>query len=445
MHGSITLNIRYFILSMNAITNDFSYHFVMKRFLYTALFLLVCFTAQSQTPIEHRILNKDIRSVSIYPIDQPLSMPIVPMNGVLEISFDDLGEYIRELEYTIIHCKRDWTPSNLNISEYLDGFDDASLRDFNSSRGSILDYMHYDLRLPNDDIKWRISGNYILKVWDRDNDNELLMTLRFVVYETNVQFTQGEVFESGRLGSFDTHESLTYALRIKDIGLDAPMRSISSSVFQNQNWHSMIDSINPRRVHSGELYFDQRNSVIFPAMRQYRLTDLRSLSSPGYGVASVEEYTDGINVTKTTDEVRGFEVGFGRDDDLNGAFVIDNTERLNDLWGVQYAYTLFTLHYFNAPPDADIYLLGAFNQYQVDEHSKMELNEPESIFYKEVLLKQGVYDYVYGVKRPNEPISFQETEGYDNRAQNDYHVIIYYHPFLGTYDRVIAYATMSAR
>ena len=412
------------------------------RFASVLVFIHAFVGSHGQGILEQKVFNSEIKSVTICPVDQPLDMPIIPLNGFLQISFDDIGEYIRDLEYTIIHCNRDWTRSNLTISEYIDGFDDASLRDFNSSRGPIQDYMHYELRLPNEDISWRKSGNYILKIWDRDNDDEVLMQLRFVVYEPQVLFTMGEIFRSTRQGFFDSHHEISYAVRIKDLGLDDPMRSISSTVIQNHNWNSAIDSIRPRRIFQDELYFDQHNSVVFPSLREHRFVDLRSLASPGFGVFKIEEYSDGINVTLDTDELRGHEISFGSDNDINGTFVIDNTDRLNDLWEVEYAYTLFTLHYFNVPEEADVYLLGGFNNYRVDSTSLMEFDETNSLFHKEILLKQGVYDYIYGVKIGNEPISFYHTEGYDNRAQNDYHVLLYYRPFLGTYDRVLAYGRL---
>ena len=85
---------------------------------------------------------------------------------------------------------------------------------------------------------------------------------------------------------------------------------------------------------------------------------------------------------------------------------------------------MFTLHYFNAPLDEDVYLLGPFNSFTADEDSKMKFEGSTSVFYKELLLKQGVYDYVYATKVKKEPIDFTITEGFDNRARNDYHVII---------------------
>jgi hypothetical protein len=387
----------------------------------------------------HRIYNSEIKSVLFYANGQPQSMPFIDMGGSITLEFDDLGEYIRNLNYAIIHCNRDWTSSDINISQYLDGYDDAELNDFTSSRGTLIDYMHYRLDLPNNQMRWKISGNYILKVWDRDNNDEVLMTLRFVVYETNIRSTRFDVIRSIRQGNYDSHQDISFAIGIKDIGLDDPMRSVSASVIQNYDWNSIQDSIRPRRLFLDELFFDQHNSVVFPAMREYRLLDLRSMFSRGFGIHDIAKYQDGINVTLHTDELRGHELKFGDDRDINGAFVIDNQDRLNNDWEVEYVYALFSLHYFNAPPDAKVYVLGAFNNFTADENSLMEFDEENSIFFKEILLKQGVYDYVYGVQEPGKPLTYEVTEGYDNRASNVYHALIYYRPFLGNYDRVIAY------
>lgn len=417
--------------------------YCMKRLIFSIILLIVGLTiGRSQEVIEHRVYDENISSVQFHPTGDVLQMPIVPMNGRLQLSFDDLGEDIRSLEYTIIHCDQNWEPSDISVFEYLDGFDDARINDFNSSRNTVVDYMHYNVYLPNEDIRWKISGNYILKVWDSDDDDRVLMTLRFVVFEPLVRLTNAQVFRSNRQGMYDSHQDVTFAARIKDLGLDDPMNSIRATIFQNYNWNTARSNIKPQRVLREELYFDRRMEVVFPAMREYRLADLRSLYSGSYSMHAIDKYDDGINVTMKTDELRGHRTSFGQDRDINGTFVIDNEDNLNDLWGVEYCHTLFTLHYFNVPEDAEVYILGAFNQYRADENSKMEFNVSESIFYKELLLKQGVYDYVYGVKEKGKPLSYLDTEGLDNRAQNDYHVLLYYRPFLGTYDRVVSYGLL---
>ena len=388
---------------------------------------------------QHEIFNDDIKSVAIYPVGLPFQMPIIPLQSGIVVEFDDLGEYIRDLEYTIIHCNQDWTPSNINVYEYLDGFDDAPMNDFSSSRGTIVDYMHYRLVLPNQDVNWKISGNYILKIWDRDNNDEVLMHLRFIVFEPDLGLSEIELFRSTRSGFFDSHHEISFALGLKDVLLDDPMQSVRASVIQNYSWHSIQQLIPPRRYMRDQLYFDQHNSIVFPVKREYRLLDLRTLFSRGFRIHDIAAYVDGINVTLETDEIRGYEKKFGTDFDMNGGFAITNTDLLNNDWELEYVHVLFTLHFFNSPPEADVFVLGAFNNYEANADSRMEFDEESSLFYKEVLVKQGVYDYHYATKEDKGSLDFSITEGYDNRAENEYHIIIYYRPFHGTYDRVIAY------
>ena len=395
--------------------------------------------SQATEVLQNEVFSDDIKSVAIYPAGQPFQMPIIPMQGGLIVEFDDLGEYIRDLEYTIIHCNQDWTPSTINVYEYLDGYDNAPINDFASSRGTILDYMHYRLVLPNQNVNWRISGNYILKIWDRDNNDEVLMHLRFVVFEPQLSLSQVDLFRSTRGGFFDSHHEISFALGLKDVALDDPMQSVRATVIQNYNWKSAQQLLTPRRFMRDQLYFDLHNAIVFPVIREFRLLDLRTLLTRGFRIYDIATYVDGINVTLETDEIRGYEKKFGTDFDMNGGFAITNTDALNNEWELEYVHVLFTLHYFNAPPDAAIYVLGAFNNYEANAKSEMEFDEENSIFYKEVLVKQGVYDYHYGSSEDGKSIDFSMTEGYDNRAVNEYHILVYYRPFHGTYDRLIAY------
>ena len=136
-------------------------------------------TAQDLTT-EERVYLENIRSIKFHHEGLFTSLPIIDLNsgGRLILTFDDVYGGDRVYTYKILHCDKDWNISSIDEMEYLDGFNDEEIRDYFYSIGTKLDYTHYRLELPNRDVSWRLSGNYILVVTD-DDAGEVAFTRRF--------------------------------------------------------------------------------------------------------------------------------------------------------------------------------------------------------------------------------------------------------------------------
>jgi len=116
------------------------------------------------------------------------SLPIIDLNssGVLALSFDDLEGGDKTYRYQIIHCDRNWVPTDMDDLNYVEGFQDEDIQETYYSSGTVIDYTHYKLTLPNEDIKWTISGNFILAIYEDEYEPTLAITRRFLVAEKNV-------------------------------------------------------------------------------------------------------------------------------------------------------------------------------------------------------------------------------------------------------------------
>ena len=59
----------------------------------------------------------------------PVSMPIIDLgsSGKLDLSFDDLEGGEKDFNYRIIHCDKNWNPSNLDEYDYIEGFNDEEI------------------------------------------------------------------------------------------------------------------------------------------------------------------------------------------------------------------------------------------------------------------------------------------------------------------------------
>ena len=84
--------------------------------------------------MEDNVYDPSIKSVKIIGGQDQLSYPIYYVNtsNYVYLSFDDLNED-RNLGYRIRYCNSDWTLSDLFYSEYIDGFQEEYLDDYEFS------------------------------------------------------------------------------------------------------------------------------------------------------------------------------------------------------------------------------------------------------------------------------------------------------------------------
>ena len=100
--------------------------------------------------------------------DEPFKSAVITLGSDDEInfSFDELSHTYHRYTYRITHCNADWTQSELDAIDYLDGFNDRPIEDWENSVNTTRLYTNYQFRLPNDDARLKVSGNYKVEVFD---------------------------------------------------------------------------------------------------------------------------------------------------------------------------------------------------------------------------------------------------------------------------------------
>ena len=135
---------------------------------------------------ENKIFNTQIKTLLCHKKEEELSLPIINLNSdeQLLISFDDLEANIKDYYYTIIHCNSDWTASNLMQSEYISGFIDDHIKDYEFSFNTLQKYIHYSFSFPTEEMKPILSGNYVFKIFEKGGNT--IAYKRFMILETKL-------------------------------------------------------------------------------------------------------------------------------------------------------------------------------------------------------------------------------------------------------------------
>ena len=382
-----------------------------------------------------------IHTVLFHPTNVPLAPPIVPLNseenlGVLELRLDDLSGSFTPWEVRVVHCNRFWHPSDLHPSEYIQGFYSTPMEDDEASFGTKVQFTHHSLFLPNEDLQWTLSGNYLLEVFDPSNPDETVAVRRFVVYEDLCRI-EAKAGEPSDLSLRRSHQEIHFSIFEEEYSLSDPYDRLHVSVVPNWRWDRAIGGLEPRFVKGAEIDF-QRAGFVFEGGNTHRFADLKGLEFKARGVARLEERADHHYFYLETDERRTFDY-FGGGEDIHGAMVTYN-DRLEPYTGSDYVWVHWRLDTKQPLVNRDIYLVGAMSQHRCHPDFLMQYDDAQGMYTHRHLMKQGYYNYHYVTRERGstgqDAGSLRDLEGSHFQTNNLYTLMAYYADWDG-YDRVI--------
>ncbi len=376
---------------------------------------------------------------------QTSNFPVIQLNkGRLYFSFDDLSPDAVEYTYRVIHCDKNWNPSDLDPIDYIEGFDFAEIKNFEFSQNTIVDYIHYNLTLPNRDYRWLISGNYLLVIYEGDeSDGYPVITRRFMVAEQSADVGI-EKKNPIRVDKVNTHHEFDYFVNYRDMDITDPRQEVSTVVLQNYRWGSAITDLKPNYVSRDIMNFNYNDRITFPALKEFRNFDIRNLQFASQWIHSIDLHRDGTDVVLKLSEPRTYDHYHTRPD-INGSFFIANDDndgfidRRADLTA-DYADVYFTLQMEPLPPGLDVYAIGGFSGWNPMPEYQLKYDNNINSYVGNALFKQGRYDYLYAIV-DDATIDIEALEGNSYETGNDYTVLVYLSAFTGRYDRLIAVKT----
>lgn len=398
---------------------------------------------------EDFIYKPTIKSALLHQEGLLISQPIVSLSGmdVLRLSFDELADEIGDYYYTIIHCNADWTPTqNLTEMEYIDGFSNERIRDYEFSYNTLTNYIHYELRLPNEDFSWTKSGNYLLVIYEDEDMDNLVLTKRFMVVDSKMQINASIEQPLGFSQARQAQE-IDFIVNHKGIRVNNPQIEIKIAILQNGRWDNAITGLMPLFVRNEELLYDYQNKIVFKGNKEYRHLNLQTTRYKTDKMRRIiEDNVDG-NIVQLVEEYPRMSVPYLFENDLNGKYIINNEHEDEPETEADYVWTLF---YLNKPVEifgGDVYIFGGLTEFQINPLFKMTYDEVNKQYQARVLLKQGFYNYQYAFVSHNEPttVNLSEIEGDWYETENDYYILVYFRPYGSRYDQLVGLRQINTR
>lgn len=392
---------------------------------------------------ENAIYRENISTVLFYPHADPLAFPAIPLRGgSVELHFDDLDADHKNFSYTLIHCNADWTPSSLTKNEYIEGYQEFFLNNYEFSFNTFYPYTHYRLSIPNRDMAVTKSGNYLLVIAENNDWEHPVITRRLMVYEDFVQ-AGIEVLRPTVLDYRDTHHEVDLILNHTGYEIPNPFQDLRVVLLQNQRWDNAITNLKPQFVRDYQLLYNYERGNLFPGGNEFRFFDLKTVQALGQNVRKIER--DSLFTAYLAEESSRVIQRYSTIPDINGQRVI---RRLNsDVPDAEadYVWVDFYINYPWPLDNGNLYIFGALSDWSADPRFKMHYRYDLKGYTARILLKQGYYNYAYAVQeKPGGPLDVEPMEANHWETENDYQLLIYHREIGIRYDRLVGFSQASS-
>lgn len=359
--------------------------------------------------------------------------PVVDMASgePIEFSFDEMSHRYHRFTYHITHCNAQWEPSDLIESDYLDGFNDQPVDDWQNSLNTTFDYTHYRLTIPNNEITLKLSGNYIISI--REEGHEVAR-FRFCVAESG-HYLSAQVSGNTDIDTHNSHQQVDMTVNYGSLSVIDPEKELYTIIMQNRRSDNAVINPKPTYDAGNRLTYEHCRELIFPAGNEFRRFEIVNLYDYFRNVERISFHDPFYHATLIQDTRRH---AYAFDNDHNGRFLIRYNQAGNSDNEADYLFVHFSLA-SEQLPGGKLYVSGDFTGGNIADKYQMEYNEREKAYEATILLKMGAYDYQYlwvpdgetqGQTRP--------TEGDWYETKNEYLILLYFRERGSRYDRLIS-------
>ena len=395
----------------------------MLNKLFTLLLVLTALQAQGRS----RVYTPEVKTLQVVVNQDWLSPPVMRLGtaDVLHVSFDELSHNYRRYVYHLEHCEADWQPSaDIFESDWLVGFNDNTIDDYDNSLNTTVLYTHYSLQIPNDRCRLKMSGNYRLTVYDEQEgslDEPVLMAeFRVVEPLMNVGL------------SVTTNTDVDFNLSHQQVSMTAVYNSLQVTHEEEQLWtvvtqngreDTQVAGTRPTSLQLGKAQWEHCRDLIFDAGNEYHKFEVLDVSHPTLGIDRMRWDGSNYHAFPFANEPRRHYV---YDEDANGAFYIRNSDNIENDRTCDYVYVNYKLLTGHEYPDAHIVVDG---QWATDDNADtylMTYDETDRSYNARILQKQGYYSYQYLLLTADGRVRPIPEEGSFFQTENRYQAYVYY-------------------
>jgi len=322
-------------------------------------------------------------------------------------------------------------------NEYLRGYTTANITDYTLSVNTTFLYTHYNFFLPNNDINFKISGNYAIIIYEDNNVDKPVAYACFSVVEPKVKIN------TTLRGNTDTElngrlQQLDFEIALNGYVVRDPNAEIKVVVRQNNRIDNEVKGIQPTFISGSKLSYMNNRQLIFEGGNEYHRFDISSIYAASEGIAEIKYKQPHYEAFLNPDKIQKSRI-YMQNFDVNGKFLInfqDGFENANS--EADYMYVHIFLPTQQPFFDGQLYLGGEFNYNLLNDNSRLKYDGNSGMYYQTLLLKQGGYNYQYWfVPKGSTKASVEKVDGSYWETGNEYTIYVYHRAWGERYDKLI--------
>jgi hypothetical protein len=392
------------------------------------------YVVTSDIRYEDYVYLPTIKTVQLHDESFDMSQPIINIESdeKLKLSFDEMDADFKNYSYTYIHCNSNWEPSNLMPAEFIDGFQDNPINNYRYSVNTLQKYIHYYAVFPSSTSRFSKSGNYILKVYENGNPDNIILTKRFMVFQNKIGI-EAKVTRATDVSYMNYNQEVDFTINYGAYKITNPYSDLKIVLTQNNRWDNAKTNLKPLFVKDQELIYELSSENIFPGGSEFRDLNIKSIRNQlSDKVIKIINDSSKNEIYLAPDEKRSFKK-YEFSTDLDGGFLIKTQSSTNSEVEGDYCFVHFFLPMAEPEPDGNLYVFGAFNGWGYNRDNLMHYNIKRKGYEATLFLKQGYYNYEYAFLKDGET-ALDDTliEGTHYETENNYTIYVY-HKQRGTF------------
>jgi len=372
--------------------------------------------------------EKNIKSIELFDLKSGKKKLIFDINDDIVLSFDHLTNTAQNFYLEIEHNDYKWNKSKIRKNEFLNGYDNVRIKNYQNSYNTIQEYINYQFNLSNNEFKIKKSGNYNIIV--NDNYGNLIFNEKLII--TGKSSTGIiEITRTDNLNYSESSHQLKVIIPCDNCQINSNQYDYVLVIYKNNDLTNPLVLYKPDYVIAENFIYD---NLIFDAGLEYLNFDNSKILNSSSEIMEVK-INKNYETILYTDVL---ENKYSLEDDLNGSFkTYSNT--INPRNESEYSLVHFKLSSKNLninPLKNDVYIVGDFNRHLISDRFKLDFED--KYLKKKILLKQGFYNYKYVINDSKNDIkNFWQTE-------NNYTAILYEKDRLDGYFKIISVASKNS-
>ena len=372
---------------------------------------------------KNTVYNPQVKTLQVVVNQDWLSPPVMRLgtNDILNIGFDELSHNFHRYTYRLEHCEADWSPSEeLFESDWLEGFNDNVIEDYENSLNTTVLYTHYQLQIPNDRCRLKMSGNYRLHVYDEEADDKEVLCAEFRVVEPlmNVGLS---VTTNTDIDFNQSHQQVSMTVVYNNLSITNEEEQLWTIVMQNGREDNQKTNPKPNYIQTGKIQWEHNRELIFDAGNEYHKFEVLDVTHPTLGIDFMRWDGHNYHAFPFTNTPRR---RYLYDQDANGSFYVRNSDNLENDHTCDYVYIHYKLM-VDKPYQEHVVIDGNWTTENETSYI-MNYDEQDRSYNARILQKQGYYSYQYLLRDANGATHILPEEGSFFETENRYQAYVYY-------------------